>query len=82
MPLNVRTIAIRTAVIFFFVLSLLGWSSGLEPFTCCKKAVAGAVLAYIAAAVAVKIVNVVLINALVNKQMQRKQEENSGDSED
>lgn len=81
MPLDVRKIAIRTAVIFFFILGLLGWSSGFEPFTCCKKAVVGAVLAYIAAAVAVKIVNAVLIRVLVDEQMEKNQEGNSGDIE-
>ena len=82
MPLDVRKIAIRTAVIFFFILSLLGWASGLEPFICCKKAVAGAVLSFVAATVAVKVINAVLINVLVNKQIQQKREEHSGNSED
>ena len=81
MPLHVRSIAINIAVICFFSLSLIGWVSGLSPFTCCKRALAGAVLAYIATALAVKAINAVLINAMVTKQMNQ-QKENNSDNKD
>ncbi len=51
MPLDVRKISINIAVIFFFSLSILTLLSGLSPFTCCKRAIIGAVIAYIAAGI-------------------------------
>ena len=81
MPLHVRSIAVSIAVICFFGLSLIGWVSGLSPFTCCKRALAGAVLAYVAAAAATKAINAILINAMIKSQINQ-QKEKAGDSED
>ena len=78
MPLHVRSIAVSIAVICFFSLSLIGWFSGLSPFTCCKRALAGAVLAYIAGAWAVKAINAILISAMITNQMNQQKEKNSG----
>jgi hypothetical protein len=78
MPLHVRSIAVSIAVVCFFGLSLIGWISGLSPFTCCKRALVGAVLAYIAVAWAVKAINAILINAMITNQMNRQKEKNSG----
>lgn len=69
MPLHVRSIAINVAVICFFVLSLVGWASGLSPSVCCKRAMIGAVLAYIAGAWATRAINAVLIHAMITNQM-------------
>jgi len=78
MPLHVRSIAVSIAVICFFGLSLIAWFSGLSPFTCCKRALAGAVLAYIAGAWAVKAINAILISAMITNQMNQQKEKNSG----
>jgi hypothetical protein len=78
MPLNVRPIAVSIAVICFFALSLIGWANGLSPFTCCKRALAGAAIAYIAAALAVKAINAILMNAMITKQMNRQKEKDLG----
>ena len=78
MPLHVRSIAVSTAVICFFGLSLISWISGLLPSTCCKRALAGAACAYIAAACAVKAINAILINAMVKSQMNQRKEKDSG----
>lgn len=78
MPLHVRSIAVSIAVVCFFGLSLIGWISGLSPFTCCKRALVGAVLAYIAVAWAVKAINAILINAMITNQMNRQKEKNRG----
>jgi hypothetical protein len=69
MPLHVRSIAVSISVICFFGLSLIGWLSGLTPFVCCKRALIGAVLAYIAGAWAVRAINAVLMNAMISNQM-------------
>ncbi|MHC4460068.1 MAG: hypothetical protein ACYS6W_07020 [Planctomycetota bacterium] len=81
MPLNVRSIAVSIAVICLFGLSLIGWISGLPPFTCCKRALVGAACAYIAATLAVKAINAILINAMVTDQMRQKKEEGSDDTD-
>lgn len=69
MPLHVRSIAINIAVACFFILSLIGSLSGLSPSVCCKRATIGALLAYIAAAWAIRAINAVLIHAMIAKQV-------------
>ena len=78
MPLHVRSIAVAFAVISFFGISLIGWVSGLSPFTCCKRALAGAALAYITATLAVKAINAVLMNAMITNQMNKEKEKGGG----
>ncbi len=79
MPLHIRSIAISFAVTCFFGVSLIGWISGLSPFTCCKRALAGAVFAYIAGVLVVKAINAILISAMITNQMNRQKEKDSGD---
>jgi hypothetical protein len=69
MLLHTRSIAVNIAVACFFILSLVGWASGLTPFVCCKRAMIGAVLAYIAGALAVKAINAVLMHAMITNQI-------------
>jgi len=76
MPLNVRAIAANVAVICFFALSVVGSVCGLSPFTCCKRAIVGSILAYLATALAVKAVNAILINAMIRYRMNRQEEQN------
>ncbi|MHC4666489.1 MAG: hypothetical protein ACYS9T_11145 [Planctomycetota bacterium] len=78
MPLHVRPIAVGIAVIFFFGISLVGWISGLSPYTCCKRALAGAVLAYLAGTIAVRAINAVLMHAMITNQMNQKRTKASG----
>lgn len=78
MPLQVRSTAISIAVVFFFALSLVSYFSGLAPFTCCKRALSGAVLAYIVSSWSVKAINSILINAMVTSQMKQKEKESGG----
>jgi hypothetical protein len=78
MPLNVRSIAVSAAVTAFFGLSVAASICKLPPFTCCKRALVGAVLAYIAATLAVKAVNAILINAMITKHLNRQKEKNIG----
>jgi hypothetical protein len=78
MPLHVRSIAVSIAVVCFFGLSLIGWISGLLPFTCCKRALLGAALAYIAGTWAVKAINAILISAMITSRMDRQEEKDSG----
>jgi hypothetical protein len=71
MPLHVKSISISAAVICFFVIAIVGWFSDVSPFTCCKRAIGAAVVAYIATSLAVKAVNAVLIDAMVDNQMKQ-----------
>ena len=80
MPLSTRTIAVSVAVICFFGLSFIGWVSKLSPFICCKRAVTGATLAYIAVVYAVKAINAIVINAMITQQMNQQKEKNSDDT--
>lgn len=81
MPLKVRPIATDVAVISFFILSFIGWLSDLSPFTCCKRALTGAVLAYIATALAVKAINAILIHAIISKHINKQKERGSGSTD-
>ena len=78
MPLNIRSIAVSFAVMCFFVIGFVTWLSGLTPFTCCKRALTGALLGYVAAALAIKAINAILISAMVENQMREQKGQNSG----
>jgi len=81
MLLNTRSIAVSIAVICFFGLSFVSWISGLSPFTCGKRALTGAAVAYIAASLAVKAINAILTDAMITSQM-NKQKDKPGDGKD
>ena len=81
MILNTKQIAITIAVVIFFILSAIGSFSGLSPFACGKRAIAGAAVAYIMAAVAVKAINAILLNAIIESQI-NPQKEKPSDSKD
>jgi hypothetical protein len=67
MPLDARPIAIKIAVLSFFALSIIGICCGHLPYTICTRAIAGALVIYISAVVAVKIINVVLLDVIISK---------------
>jgi len=71
MPLHVRSIAVSIAVTCFFILSFISWISGLSPSTCCKRALIGAAVAYVAASLAAKAINAILTNAMITSQMNK-----------
>ena len=77
MPLNTRSIAVSVAGICFFAVAIIGWSSGLSPFTCCKRALLGAAAVYIAGLWAVKAVNAILMSAIITNQIKQQQEGNN-----
>ena len=79
MPLHIKSVAVSIAVTCFFGVSLIGWISGLSPFTCCKRALLGAALAYIAGTWAVRGVNAILLSAMVTNEMNKQEEKDSDD---
>jgi hypothetical protein len=78
MPFNVRSTATSIAVICFFSFSFVGWISGLSPFICCKRALAGAALAYISGVGAVRIINAILLNAMITNHLHKQKEQERG----
>jgi hypothetical protein len=79
--LQARPIAMRTAVIGFFALSIVGSIGGLAPYVCCKRALLGAAVAYGAGGVAVRAINAILTQAMITSQI-NKDKERSGDGKD
>ena len=76
MPLDIRPIAMTIAVITFFGFSIIGAVNGLESFTCCKRAVTGAIAAYIVASLAITAVNAIIMDAIIKKQIRKQMGEN------
>lgn len=75
MLLNVKSIALYTAVICFFVVAIIGWTSKLTSFTCCKRSLIAAAAVYVVTACAAKSINVILTNALINSRAKQQQKE-------
>jgi hypothetical protein len=76
MLLNVRSTAVSLSVLTFFALSIVSWSYGLPPFACCKRALGGALCVYIVANIGARIINAILINAMITS---KEQEEKSNE---
>lgn len=79
MVIQTRPIAFSVAVIGFFTLSIIGTVGGLSPDTCCKRALMGAVIIYIAASAAVRAINTILTQAMIASQVNK---DTTGDNED
>ena len=78
MFLHPKSVAVTTAVLAFFTVSIIGWLGGLTPFVCCKRAVIGAVVAYIAAGLAVRAVSAIVTHAMITSWLD-KQKDQAGD---
>ncbi len=78
MPLNVQSIATCFAVICFFAIAIIGGITGISSFTCSKRAMIGAIIAYIAATLTVRSINAILMNAMITREMEKHKEEKIG----
>lgn len=74
--------AVRVAVIGFFVLAGVGWVAGLSPLDCGIKAVLGAVALYILTTTAERMVVGVMVRTIISANAERgdKGEDISGGS--
>ena len=81
MLLNARPIAVSIAVISFFALAIICWTSGLSPFTCCKRALTGAFFAFLMTVLAVKAINAILLNAIIKNQINKQKGNAGGDTD-
>lgn len=78
MPLNVKSISISVAVLCFFAIAGIGWISRLSSFTCCKRALIAAAVTYMVTTLAVRAINSILTNAMIESQMNQQKGETSG----
>jgi len=78
MLIHVRSAAVSLAVAAFFAVGFIGAGSGLSPFTCCKRAMVASIVAYVAAAASVKVVNRIIIDAMVDRQVKAQKEKAGG----
>ncbi len=77
MLLQIRPIAVSCAVLCFFAIGIVGSLGGLSPYTCCQRAILGAVIAYLVAGAAVRAVNAILTQAMIADRIRKG---NSGDN--
>jgi len=78
MPLNVKSISISVAVLCFFAIAGIGWISGLSSFTCCKRALIASSVTYVVTTLAVRVINSILTNAMIENQIDQQKGETSG----
>ncbi len=78
MVLQPRPIAFMLAIVGFFALSIVSTIVGLAPDTCCERALGGAIVIYIATSVAVRAINTILTQAMIDSQVNK---DATGDSE-
>jgi hypothetical protein len=78
MVLQPRPIAFMLAIVGFFALSIVSTIVGLAPDTCCERALGGAFVIYIATSVAVRAINMILTQAMIEGRIDK---DTAGDSE-
>lgn len=66
---SIRSIAVKFAVMIFFIMSLTGWFCGQSPATCCNRAFVGAIVTYITVSIAAKAVAKVIMNAIIDSKV-------------
>jgi len=74
MIINSKTCSVQLAVIAFFVMACVGSLWGLSPLTCCKRALISALIIYGLCLCVVKILNKIILSALVRSQMSKQEE--------
>jgi len=78
MPLHVKPISTSMAVICFFIIAFFGWFAQLDPLVCSKRAILGAIAAYLVSKTAVNVINHILISAMVKSRMDQLKREMNG----
>lgn len=71
MLLPIRPIAVSTAVLCFFAIGIVGSLGGLSPYTCCKRAVLGAMILYVVTAGAVRAISAILTQAMIADRIRK-----------
>jgi hypothetical protein len=71
MAKTIRSVAVYFAVMIFFIMSLVGWFSGRSPATCCNRALAGAILTYVAVFWAGTIIYRTILDAMISSRLRK-----------
>jgi hypothetical protein len=74
MPLQTRPAAIKMSVLAFFLVAIIGQCYGVSSFYCCKRAMLAAIAAYIVTTLFIKAVNFILLNAMIDKEVDKQRE--------
>ncbi len=69
--LHVRSMAVSSAVVCMFTVAIVGSISGLSPWACCERALLAAAIIYFAAGTAVRAINAILIQAIVDSEINK-----------
>ncbi len=69
MQKSIRSIAMTSAVLVFFVMAVIGWCRGLSPATGCSRSVIGAIITYIAVSWAARGVMSIIINEIIESKV-------------
>ncbi len=81
MIINSKTCSMKIAIVAFFGVACIGALCQLSPWTCSKRALICAVIIYALCRGAVKVVNRIILNALVKSQLNKQEESVSGSHE-
>jgi hypothetical protein len=81
MIINSKLVSIQSAVAAFFGVACAGSLCRLSPLTCCKRALISAFILYVLSRCAVKMINRIIMHALVKSQMNQDEERNRGSHE-
>ena len=67
----IKAISGISAVVFFFLLALIGWIAGHEPATIATRSFFAAVILYWAVSIAARLVMGIIIHEIVEKKAQQ-----------
>lgn len=81
MIINSKFCSIQMAVAAFFGVACVGGLSGLSPWTCSKRALISACIIYALCRCAIKVINKIILSALVRSQMNRPEDSASDNQE-
>ncbi|MHB0946423.1 MAG: hypothetical protein ACYC3B_04580 [Sedimentisphaerales bacterium] len=74
-----KSIAIKAAVLAFLAVSLVCQISQIDALVCLTRALLGSIAVYIIITLVIKIVNALLFNAIINKQLEEHIKKQNGD---
>ena len=75
-----KQLAIKTAVVSFFVLAAIGWLSGLSNFDCSLRALTGAIAVYVVMIVAGRLLVGVMVQTIVSNSGKDEAKDKTGGS--
>ena len=74
-----KSLAIKSAVLAFLAISMVCQLSQIDAIVCLTRAMLGSIAVYIIVTLVIKIVNTLLFNAIINKQLEEHIRKQNGD---